>query len=202
VLDDSDSHLWVLTTLALATIVEQGVGLIWGWDPTPFPRLFSQNQGTLLDQKFWLPVGVAIAAALLLELFYQRTMLGKSFLAVAEDEFAARARGVSATRVRLMSYALAGVVGALSGLAAGQLNFADASLGLRLGLGGFLALAVGGLGSNLGALVGGLLAGLLNSFTTDLFGAQYQNAVALGVLSLVLVIRPQGLFGIMRTRSV
>ena len=202
VLDGSDNHLWVLTTLALATIVEQAVGLVWGWEPTPFPRLFDQAKGTLLDQKFWLPVIVAVAAALLLELFYTRTLLGKSFLAVAEDEFAARARGVSSTKVRLLSYMLAGAIGALSGMAAGQLTFADASLGARLGLGGFLALAVGGIGSNKGCLVGGMFAGLLNSFTTDQFGAQYQNAVSLTVLSLMLVIRPQGLFGIRNTRAV
>jgi branched-chain amino acid transport system permease protein len=202
VMDGSDSHLWVLTTLALATMVEQGMGLAWGWDPAPFPRLFAQPLGTLLDQKFWLPVAVALVAASLLELFYARTLLGKSFVAVAEDEFAARARGVSSAKVRSLSYVLAGVVGGLSGLAAGQLNFADASLGLRLGLGGFLALAVGGIGSSKGALVGGLFAGLLNSFTTSLVGAPYQNAVALTVLSLMLVLRPQGLFGVRRTRVV
>jgi branched-chain amino acid transport system permease protein len=202
VLDGSDNHLWVLTTLALATIVEQAVGLVWGWEPTPFPRLFVQAKGTLYDQKFWVPVAVALAATLLLELFYSRTLLGKSFLAVAEDEFAARARGVSATKVRVLSYMLAGTIGTLSGMASGQLTFADASLGARLGLGGFLALAVGGIGSNKGCLVGGLFAGLLNSFTTDLFGAQYQNAVSLSVLSLMLVIRPQGMFGVRHTRAV
>jgi branched-chain amino acid transport system permease protein len=202
VLDDTDSHLWVLTTIAMATMVEQAMGLVWGWEPAPFPRLFNQPMGTLFDQKYWLPIAVAVAAAVLLEAFYKRTMIGKSFAAVAEDEFAARARGVSSTRVRLLSYVLAGVVGAISGLAAGQMNFADVSLGLRLGLGGFLALAVGGIGSSTGALVGGMFAGLLSSFTTDLFGAQYQNAVALGVLSFVLVVRPQGLFGIRQTRSV
>jgi branched-chain amino acid transport system permease protein len=202
VMDGSDNHLWVLTTLALATIVDQATGLIWGWEPTPFPRLFDQAKGTLLDQKFWLPVVVAAAAALLLEFFYTQTMLGKSFAAVAEDEFAARARGVSATRVRVLSFVLAGVIGSISGMAAGQLNFADPGLGLRLGFGGFLALAVGGIGSNLGALIGGLFTGLLYSYTTDLFGAQYQNAVALGVLALILVIRPLGLFGVRHTRSV
>ena len=202
VLVDVDSHLGLLTTLALATIVEQAMGLAWGWEPSPFPRLFDQPRGTLFDQKFWLPVVVAIAVALLLELFYRRTMLGKSFAAVAEDEFAARARGVSSTRVRILSFILAGIIGAISGMAAGQLNFADVGVGLRLGLGGFLALAVGGIGSSMGALVGGLFAGLLTSYTTDLFGAEYQNLVSLGVLSLVLVIRPAGLFGVSQARSV
>jgi branched-subunit amino acid ABC-type transport system permease component len=71
---------------------------------------------------------------------------------------------------------------------------ADASLVARLGLRGFLALAVGGIGSNKGCLVGGLFPGLLNSFTPDLFGTQYQNAVSLSVLSFVLVIRLQGVW--------
>ena len=96
VLNRSDEHLWLLSTLALATMVQQGVGLWWGTEPKPFPRLITQDfSAGVLDQKFWLPIGVAVLMAVGLELFYRRTMYGKLFLAMSEDAFAARARGVS-----------------------------------------------------------------------------------------------------------
>ena len=97
-----DEHLWLLSTLALATMVQQAVGLWWGTEPRPFPRLIPQDfSAGLVDQKFWLPIAIAIVMALGLELFYRRTMYGKLFLAMSEDAFAARARGVPTDRVAL-----------------------------------------------------------------------------------------------------
>ena len=115
VLNRGDDHLWLLSTLALATMVQQAVALWWGTDPKPFPRLLPQAFGAgALDQKFWLPIGVAVLMALGLELFYRRTMYGKLFLAMSEDAFAARARGVSTDRIRVTSYVLSGALGGLA----------------------------------------------------------------------------------------
>ena len=203
VLNRSDEHLWLLSTLALATMVQQGVGLWWGTEPKPFPRLFAQAFGAgVLDQKFWLPIGIAVLMAIGLELFYRRTMYGKLFLAMSEDAFAARARGVSTDRIRVMSYVLSGALGGLAGFAAGQLTFAYFALGLTLTLNGFIALAVGGLGSNIGALIGGAALGLLNAFASHWFGGEYQQTIAVGLLMVVLLLRPEGLLGSKNVRPV
>ena len=203
VLNRGDDHLWLLSTLALATMVQQGVALWWGTEPKPFPRLFAQdfNSG-VLDQKFWLPISIAVLMALGLELFYRRTMYGKLFMAMSEDAFAARARGVSTDRIRLMSYVLSGALGGLAGFAAGQLTFAYFALGLTLTLNGFIALAVGGLGSNVGALIGGAALGLLNAFASYWFGGEYQQTIAVGLLMVVLLLKPEGLFGSQQVRPV
>lgn len=203
VLNRGDDHLWLLSTLALATMVQQGVALWWGTEPKPFPRLFAQdfNSG-VLDQKFWLPISIAVLMALGLELFYRRTMYGKLFMAMSEDAFAARARGVSTDRIRLMSYVLSGALGGLAGFAAGQLTFAYFALGLTLTLNGFIALAVGGLGSNVGALIGGAALGLLNAFASYWFGGEYQQTIAVGLLMVVLLVKPEGLFGSQKVRPV
>ncbi len=199
----SDEHLWLLSTLALATIVQQAVGLWWGTEPKPFPRLFAQDFSSgIADQKFWLPMLVAALMATGLELFYRRTMFGKLFVALSEDAFAARARGVHTDCIRAASYALAGALGGLAGFAAGQLTFAYFALGLTLTLNGFIALAVGGLGSNLGALIGGVALGLLNSLSSYFFGGEYQQTIAVGLLILVLLLRPEGLFGSSKVRPV
>lgn len=203
VLTRSDEHLWLLSTLALATMIQQAVGLWWGTEPKPFPRLIPQDFGAgVLDQKFWLTIGVSVLMAIGLELFYRRTMYGKVFMAMSEDAFAARARGISTDRIRLMSYVLAGALGGLAGFAAGQLTFAYFALGLTLTLNGFIALAVGGLGSNIGALIGGAALGLLNAFASYWFGGQYQQTIAVGLLMIVLLVKPEGLLGAKNVRPV
>lgn len=203
VLNRGEDHLWLLSTLALATMVQQGVALWWGTEPRPFPRLFEQNFNSgVLDQKFWLPIGITVLMAIGLELFYRRTMYGKLFMAMSEDAFAARARGVPTDRIRVMSYVLAGALGGLAGFAAGQLTFAYFALGLTLTLNGFIALAVGGLGSNLGALIGGTALGLLSAFASYWFGGEYQQTFAVGLLMVVLLVKPAGLYGSLKVRQV
>ena len=203
VLARSDEHLWLLSTLALATIVQHAVALWWGTEPKPFPRLIPQEFGAgVLDQKFWLPVGCAILMAIGLELFYRRTMYGKVFIAMSEDAFAARARGISTDRIRLLSYVLSGALGGLAGFAAGQLTFAFFALGQSLTLNGFIALAVGGLGSNVGALLGGAALGLLNALASYYFGGEYQQTIAVGLLMVVLLLKPEGLLGARNVRPV
>ena len=203
VLARSDEHLWLLSTLALATMTQQAVALWWGTEPRPFPRLFPQNfDAGVADQKFWLPVAVLLLAVTGLELFYRRTMWGKLFQATAEDAFAARARGISTGQVRMLSFALAGGLGGLCGFAAGELTFAYFALGLQLTLNGFIAIAVGGLGSTIGAVVGGLALGILGAAATYLFGGAFQQTIAVGLLMVVLLIKPEGLFGARGLRPV
>ena len=203
VLNRSDEHLWLLSTLALATMVQQAAGLWWGTEPKPFPRLVPQDFGAgVLDQKFWLPIGMTLLMAVGLELFYKRTMYGKVFMAMSEDAFAAQARGISTDRIRLMSYVLSGALGGLAGFAAGQLTFAFFALGLTLTLNGFIALAVGGLGSNIGALLGGAALGLLNAYASYWFGGEYQQTIAVGLLMVVLLVKPEGLLGDRQVRPV
>ncbi|MFO1108100.1 MAG: branched-chain amino acid ABC transporter permease [Bradyrhizobium sp.] len=203
VLSRSDEHLWLLSTLALATILQQAVGLWWGTEPRPFPRVIDQDfTAGLWDQKYWLPIAALVVIAVGMELFVRKMMFGKIFVAVSEDAFAARARGIATDRVRALSYALAGAVGALAGFAAGQLTFAYFAVGLILTLNGFIALAVGGLGSTIGAVIGGLALGLLTSLATALVGGQYVNTFAIGLLMAVLLLKPEGIFGANKVRPV
>jgi branched-chain amino acid transport system permease protein len=93
-------------------------------------------------------------------------------------------------------------MGGLAGFGAGQLTFAYFALGLTLTLNGFIALAVGGLGSNLGALAGGAALGILSSVATYYLGGEYQQTISVGLLMLVLLLKPEGLFGSRSVRVV
>ena len=90
----------------------------------------------------------------------------------------------------------------MAGFAAGQLTFAFFALGHTLTLSGFIALAGGGLGSNVGAILGGVALGLLNAYASYWFGGEYQQTIAVGLLMIVLLVKPEGLLGDRQVRPV
>ena len=200
VLKKIDEHLYVLTTLALATMLQQGVAAWWGTEPRPFPALLGHALGWT-DPKLWLPVVSVLVVLAGLELFYGRTLLGRSFVAVAEDAVAARTLGIPDDRVRVASYCLAGAVGALGGVAGGQLLHAFFALGGSLGY-GFVAIAIGGLGSNRGAVLGGFGLGVLQQAANYAVGGLFVGIAIFAVFILFLLLLPQGLFGNTSTRRV
>src|ERR1044072_3776269 len=123
VLKAIDQHLYVLSTLALALMVQQFAAIMWSTEPQPFPRLFVLPRGGF-DQQFWLPMVACVAAIFGLELLYRHTLVGHAFLAIAEDNYAARALGLPERNLRMASFALAGMIEALAGFAGGQLLLA------------------------------------------------------------------------------
>ena len=85
-----DKHLYVLSTLAVALMVQQATAIWWGTEPRPFPRLAGFALGGI-EERFWLPPVACALAIGGLEWMYRRTLIGRAFLAIAEDGFAARA---------------------------------------------------------------------------------------------------------------
>src|SRR5437899_3712213 len=84
VLKSLDQHLYVLSTLALALMIQQVAAIKWGTEPQPFPRLLGIGNGDPLDERFWLPLIGCAAVVAGLEYLYRRTLVGRAFLAIAE----------------------------------------------------------------------------------------------------------------------
>src|SRR5215217_7787405 len=141
VLKSLEQHLYVLSTLALALMIQQFTAIEWSTEPQPFPRVFGIGSG-VFDEKFWLPVAACAAAIVALELLYRRTLVGRAFLAIAEDNFAARALGLPERNLRVASYALAGAIGGLAGFAGGELLLAFVANGPLLNFYGFVPVAL------------------------------------------------------------
>ncbi|OZI66228.1 branched-chain amino acid ABC transporter permease [Bordetella genomosp. 11] len=201
VLKSLDQHLYVLSTLALALMVQQVTAIGWGTEPQPFPRLFGLGSG-VTDEKFWLPVVACALVVLGLEYLYRRTLVGMAFLAVAEDNFAARALGLPERRLRVWSYVLAAVIGGIAGFASGQLMLAFFANGTLLNFYGFVPVALGGLGNNRGALVGGLALGLFQQAANFTVGGVFASIAVFVLFIVVLLAVPQGLFGSSTARRV
>lgn len=197
-----EEHLYVLSTLALGIMIQEAVGYWWGTEPRPFPDVYGSGWLGFRDPKYYAPLFLALLTLIGIEFFYRKTLYGKAFLAVSQDHFAAGARGIPVGRVRVLSYILAGIIGAAAGFGAGKLTFAYFAVGHNYTFYGFIALALGGLGSNVGALFGGLILGIALEAANYFFGGIYMDGVALAILISVLLIVPKGFFGLEGARRV
>jgi len=201
VLKSLDQHLYVLSTLALSIMIQQLTATEWSTEPQRFPRLFDIGAG-IFDEKFWLPIvacGVAMGA---LEILYRHTLVGKAFLAIAEDNFAARALGLPERNLRIASYALAGMIGAIAGFAGGELLLAFVANGSLLNFYGFVAVALGGLGNNRGAVVAGFALGIYQQAANFIVGGIFSSVAVFALFIVLLLAAPQGLFGAPTVRRV
>ena len=140
----------------------------------------------------WALTTVAVVA---LALLYRKTMFGRAMRATALRRDAARLVGVSTSTMVTASFALAAALGAVAGLAVAPLTQTSFHVGASMGVKGFAAAILGGLGNPVAAVGGGLILGLLESLTAGYVDPIYKDAVALVVLLVVLFVRPQGLLG-------
>ena len=202
VLKSLEQHLYVLSTLALALMIQQFVAIQWSTEPQPFPRLLDFGGGGPGDEKFWLPILACLVTVVGLEVLYRHTLVGRAFLAIAEDNFAARALGLPERNLRMASYALAGVIGGLAGFASGQLLLAFFANGALLNFYGFVPVALGGLGNNRGAIISGLVLGVFQQAANFTFGGVFASVAVFAVFIVVLLAAPQGLFGAPAQRRV
>jgi branched-chain amino acid transport system permease protein len=129
-------------------------------------------------------------------------LVGRAFLAISEDNYAARALGLPEQGLRIASYALAGIIGVLAGFSAGQLLFASLANGPLLNFYGFVPVALGGMGSNRGAVVGGLALGLFQQVANYFFGGIFSSVAVFIVFIVALLVRPEGLAGAATARRV
>jgi branched-chain amino acid transport system permease protein len=190
----------LLITLMLGTVLREAVRLFYpqGANPKPFPALLPTNSITFgrfdlrLDNAIMLVAGATVIVAV--ELLLNRTKLGLAIRAVAQDEETARIMGINFTAIVLIAFAigsaLAAVAGIMNGFYYNEINF---GMGLYLGIVGFAAAIIGGLGSIYGAILGGFLFAALQTIGSVAFPAAYKDVFAFGVIILFMAWRPTGL---------
>jgi branched-chain amino acid transport system permease protein len=148
----------------------------------------------LLPQSVWVVGGMVVIVAAL-QLFFSHARIGKAMLATAFNPLAAQLVGISTRWMLLLSFALAAGIGAIAGILIAPITLTYAGVGIMLGLKGFSAAIVGGLGNPMGAVAGGLVVGIAEAMTAGYISSAYKDAVAFLIILAVLLIRPSGLFG-------
>ena len=190
--------LSIILTLGVSTALKAAMLLAWGPEGhglQPLPGTDFTVAGVVVPAQYLWILGVTAAIATATTWFYERTIVGKALRACAEQPTAARLVGISIARASLISFAIAGVLGAVAGVLASPVYFTSWESGLALGLKGFVAATLGGLISIRGAIIGGLVLGVLESLVAGYVDSGLRDAVAFVVLIVVLVVRPGGIFG-------
>ena len=149
---------------------------------------------TVVPQTLWVIATTAVLVATLWW-FFGRTLLGKAVLATSYNPLAAQLVGIGTRGLLLLSFGLSAALGAIGGILIAPISLTSHDMGIMLGLKGFAAAVLGGLGSGLGAVAGGLLLGLVEALGAGYVSSSYKDAIAFVIILLVLCFRPRGLFG-------
>lgn len=197
---DKENHIaQVMVTLGLGITIK-GLAEVFIGKDTQFPPPFTSGAPlvagsvSISQQSIWIIGSLALILGLLWALL-QKTRVGKGMRAVAVNHYAAVLMGVSPKRAAIIAFALAGLFGGVAGALLAPMASAHYDNGIFLGVKGFAAAILGGLGNPVGAVVGGLILGLTESLTAGYLSSVYKDAVSLVLLLAILLSRPQGLLG-------
>ena len=149
---------------------------------------------TLMPQSLWV-LGVTAVVVVVLWYFFNRTLTGKAMLATSFNRVAAELVGINTNGVLFMSFAMSAALGALGGILITPITLTSYDVGIMLGLKGFVAAVLGGLGNGLGAVVGGLLVGVLEAMGAGYLSSAYKDAIPFALILFILFFMPRGLFG-------
>jgi branched-chain amino acid transport system permease protein len=197
----------LVTTIGAATLITGIIEIIWSQTSFSVPAFFSNGPmhflgGATDPDQLWI-IGLALVLTAGFAILSRFSMIGLAALAVSEDTDAAQMRGISVRRMQIGVFALSGALARLVAPFLGPFLFASYTLPGSLALIGFVALALGGYGSILGATLGAFVIGLARAYTTRYVGnANYEDLVVFGILIVTLLAVPNGLFGARRERVV
>lgn len=183
-----------------ASLVIRGIVQVWLGKNTFSLPAFSGDApieilgATLLPQSLWV-LGITALVVVALWYFFNRTLQGKAMLATSFNRTAAELVGINTSWVLFMSFAMSAALGALGGILITPITLTSYDVGIMLGLKGFVAAVVGGLGNGLGAVVGGLLVGILEAMGAGYISSAYKDAIPFVLILLILFFMPRGLFG-------
>jgi branched-chain amino acid transport system permease protein len=197
-LENKDFDLMLIGTIGAGTVLEAAAILIWtssGRGVSSPVRAAPLDVGGVRVPSYNLVViGVTAVAMVALTLFLQRTKRGSAMQAVAMDHEAATAVGINVGRSNAISFAIGAGLAALAGALVGPMLFVSPTMGDSLGIQGFASAILGGFGSIPGAIVGGLGIGIIGSFAAQQFQG-YSDLVTFVVFTVLVMIRPTGIFG-------
>jgi len=195
----------VMLTIGLGFIFRAAATMIWGAEPLNFPAPFGASvlaiHGVVISDVSVSIVGGTVVLCATLWAFFRFSKMGVAMQAASQNQLAAYYMGIPVKRVFSLIWAISGGVAAVAGILVAPLTLVDNSMG-TLGLKAFAAAVLGGFGSIPGALIGGVLIGMIEQVCGAYFIDSSKDIAAYATLLLVLLFRPQGLFGAVGRKKV
>ena len=198
---NSSSLANLISAIGMSFFLQEVFALRYGRDLIPFPRILQKNVlfhigNAEVRSDMVLVVVAALVMMFILDRFVNGTRLGRGIRAVAQDASTAMLMGVNIDRVITLTFLLGGIMAGVAAMLYGTFyEVTQYNIGFVIGIKGFTAAVLGGIGNIRGALVGGFALGLIETFGGSIFSAQWIDVVAFSVLVLVLLFRPTGILG-------
>ena len=192
----SDTTL-IIISIGLALFIRNGILLLYGGSNQQYqlPVVRALEFGDLRIAYYRLiVVGLAIAAIVALHLILQNTKIGKAMRAVADNIDLARVSGINVERVVLWTWVITGTLTAFAGTMYGLIAVGASQYGLVSDFTDVCLGDLGGIGNVYGAIVGAFIIGIAQELSVPLLGSEYKLGVALAIMIVILLVRPQGLF--------
>jgi branched-chain amino acid transport system permease protein len=190
----------VIATIGLSLLIRYSLQQFWTPLALPFPPLFSREPirlGTIVLSWEEL-MNVAFAAVVIgaLHLFITRTKLGWAMQAVAQNRTLASVLGIDVSRLITITFMLNAALTAVAAILIAPVYLVKFDIGVGLGLKAFYAAIIGGFNQIRGALLGGLLVGVVETLSAAYISSHFRDAFALVILIAVLLLKPEGLWGV------
>ena len=190
----------LISAIGVSLFLENAGQLVFGPDPKFFPSLAPHADfivaGVRVTSEQLTVIGVSFLLMVLLRFFIQKTRTGKAMRAVSFNLDTAKLMGISTDGIIAITFALGSALAAAAGVLIGmQIPKIDPLMGIVYGLKAFVAAVLGGIGNVPGAVLGGLLIGTSEVMVVGYLSSTYRDAIAFGILILVLILRPQGILG-------
>jgi branched-chain amino acid transport system permease protein len=200
----SANFMTLLITLGVSIVIRESVMLFYpnGANPKAFPNLLPAGSisigGAIIKYQQILLLAVSAVTVVLFYLFINKTQYGRFMRATSQDKEAALMMGIDIDKVIMITFMVGSALGSLGGVLNGMYyNIIKFNMGFLIGIKGYSAAVVGGLGNIYGAVVGGLLLGFLEMFAAAFIpgGSRYQDVIGFLIVIFFLVFKPSGIFG-------
>jgi len=203
---DRDEHIVVLATFAAFLVLEDVILLIWGTDPylafQPLALLGnSEIVGLIFDNYALTMIALSFVVAYVLWYGLNRTQFGRILLAVIYDREISMAMGINVTKVFLITFIIGTFLGALGGAYHAPIISVQPGIGVEVIVLAFAVVVIGGMGSIPGALIGSIVVGIARAAAVHQL-PEIELFVIYGIMALVLIFRPEGLFAPIKARKI
>lgn len=191
----------LITALGVSLFLESIFVVIFGLEVRKMPEIafLSGNQdvfGISVPKVTFLIVILSVGCMVALQFIVKNTKMGKAMRAVSEDRQAAQLMGINVDKTISFTFALGSALGALGGVLYGIAYYqVEPYMGILPGLKAFVAAVLGGIGIIPGAMFGGFVMGIIETLSKGYISSSWSNAIVFGILILVLLFKPAGIFG-------
>jgi branched-chain amino acid transport system permease protein len=189
----------MLVGFGLSLILQNVALRLWTADDRAITTSYSGAAFTVLGIRFPYVRVASLALTLLilvaLHFFLRKSYTGKAIRATVEDWEAASLMGINVQKVYLLAFIIGSALAGVAGTLVSVCYSIDPAMGLQWTLKGMVVMVLGGLGSMMGTFLGGIILGIAESATALLIGGNYSQIIGLVLFILILIFRPQGLFG-------